>query len=123
MWTRVSGTQCGHSVRHLLCSQPQHLNHYLARPEGWDLLVGHYLGLDHAGHSRGVASSGMAQKLAQMDKEVEEVASEWGPRSGQVSSTATGAHSCATAFAPSPSQAPSLGLRLQARGRGQVPLL
>ncbi|KAF5835037.1 alkaline-phosphatase-like protein [Dunaliella salina] len=52
----------------------QYLNHYLAHPKSWDFLVGHYLGLDHAGHSRGVASPGMAQKLAQMDAEVDEIA-------------------------------------------------
>jgi hypothetical protein len=33
----------------------------------WDVLVGHYLGADHAGHSHGVRSRQMAAKLAQMD--------------------------------------------------------
>ena len=37
---------------------------------------GHYLGMDHAGHSKSVASTAMSLKLAQMDAEVDEVARE-----------------------------------------------
>jgi hypothetical protein len=38
------------------------------------MLVGHYLGVDHAGHAHGVASAAMADKLAQMDHQIAYVA-------------------------------------------------
>jgi predicted AlkP superfamily pyrophosphatase or phosphodiesterase len=34
------------------------------------VLIGHYLGADHAGHTHGVRSPQMAAKLAQMDAQV-----------------------------------------------------
>lgn len=40
---------------------------------GWDLLVGHYLGVDHAGHTDNVASPAMTAKLAQLDAQVHQV--------------------------------------------------
>ncbi|KAF8072619.1 hypothetical protein HT031_000279 [Scenedesmus sp. PABB004] len=51
----------------------QHLLPALAAPHGWDVLVGHYLGVDHAGHTHGVASRQMEAKLAQMDDQVSHV--------------------------------------------------
>ncbi|KFM23657.1 GPI ethanolamine phosphate transferase 3 [Auxenochlorella protothecoides] len=39
----------------------------LAAPGSWDLLIGHTLGVDHAGHAHGVASAQMLSKLAQTD--------------------------------------------------------
>lgn len=39
----------------------------------WDVLVAHYLGVDHAGHAHGVGSEEMAAKLAQMDSHVQQV--------------------------------------------------
>jgi phosphatidylinositol glycan class O len=42
----------------------QHLPAALAQPEAWSgLLVAHYLGVDHCGHSYGVGSPEMAAKL------------------------------------------------------------
>lgn len=48
----------------------EHLLPTLRRPADWDVLVAHYLGVDHAGHSVGVESSRMAEKLRQMDDHV-----------------------------------------------------
>lgn len=39
----------------------------------WDVLVGHYLGVDHAGHSGDVWSADMDAKLSQMDDQMEQV--------------------------------------------------
>jgi hypothetical protein len=39
----------------------------------WDLLVGHYLGIDHAGHTFGVDSLQMLSKVQQTDREVAQV--------------------------------------------------
>jgi GPI ethanolamine phosphate transferase 3 subunit O len=44
----------------------------VASPD-WDILVGHYLGVDHAGHTFCVQSPQMLQKVQQMDREVIEV--------------------------------------------------
>ena len=43
------------------------------QPRKWDLLVGHYLGVDHAGHTYGVASPQMHHKVRQMDDEITQV--------------------------------------------------
>lgn len=51
----------------------QHLLPLLASPSSWDVLIGHYLGVDHAGHSHGVASRQMEAKLGQMDDQVSQV--------------------------------------------------
>lgn len=40
---------------------------WLAKPEGWDVLVAHTLGIDHAGHAHGVDSAAMRDKLTQTD--------------------------------------------------------
>ena len=39
----------------------------LAEHAEWDVLVAHFLGVDHAGHTHGVDSAEMAAKVAQMD--------------------------------------------------------
>lgn len=44
-----------------------------ANASRWDLLVGHYLGVDHAGHTEDVATPSMAAKLAQIDSQVAQV--------------------------------------------------
>jgi phosphatidylinositol glycan class O len=56
----------------LLCLL-QHLLPLLARPDSWDVLIAHYLGVDHAGHTYGVNSRQMEDKLAQMDEQVSTV--------------------------------------------------
>jgi GPI ethanolamine phosphate transferase 3 subunit O len=43
--------------------------------EEWDILVGHYLGVDHAGHTFSVDSPQMRAKVLQMDSEIKEVRS------------------------------------------------
>lgn len=57
----------------------QHLLPLLARPGSWDVLVAHYLGVDHAGHTYGVNSRQMEDKLAQMDDQVSTVIGEQTP--------------------------------------------
>ncbi|EFJ40222.1 hypothetical protein VOLCADRAFT_120027 [Volvox carteri f. nagariensis] len=44
----------------------------------WDVLVAHYLGVDHAGHTYGGASKEMYDKLRQMDEQVATVAGDHG---------------------------------------------
>lgn len=39
----------------------------------WDVLVGHYLGVDHAGHVGDVDSPAMMAKLEQLDEQVEAI--------------------------------------------------
>lgn len=51
----------------------EHLPGLLGRPDDWDVLVAHYLGVDHAGHTFGVSSPSMVDKLHQMDDQVAEV--------------------------------------------------
>jgi hypothetical protein len=44
-------------------------------PTHWDVFIGHYLGVDHAGHAGGVAGNpAMAAKLAQLDGQVAAIA-------------------------------------------------
>jgi hypothetical protein len=45
----------------------------LRQPGSWDLLVAHYLGVDHAGHAHGVDSEEMVAKLRQMDDHIQQV--------------------------------------------------
>lgn len=52
------------------CACLQHLVPMLERPETWDVLIAHYLGVDHAGHTYGVNSNQMSAKLQQMDDQV-----------------------------------------------------
>jgi predicted AlkP superfamily pyrophosphatase or phosphodiesterase len=51
----------------------QELRHELLDSEGWHILVAHYLGVDHAGHTFGVHSSEMFAKVKQMDTEIVQV--------------------------------------------------
>lgn len=39
----------------------------LASPDTWDVMILHYLGLDHVGHSLGGQSPEIGRKLAEMD--------------------------------------------------------
>jgi phosphatidylinositol glycan class O len=55
------------------CYVLQHLVPLLDRPNSWDVLIAHYLGVDHAGHTYGVNSRHMEEKLAQMDDQVSTV--------------------------------------------------
>lgn len=43
-----------------------HLSTELAKRD-WDVLVAHFLGVDHVGHTFGPASQAMEEKLDQMD--------------------------------------------------------
>lgn len=54
----------------------QHLLPLLKRPDTWDVLIAHYLGVDHAGHTYGVNSRQMEDKLTQMDEHVSTVIGE-----------------------------------------------
>ena len=51
----------------------RHLAAKLAQPERWDVLIGHFLGVDHAGHTFGVESAGMRRKIEENDADVEAV--------------------------------------------------
>ena len=57
----------------MLISPLQFLLPAVRNASGWDLLVGHYLGVDHAGHTDDVFAPSMAAKLAQMDNQVAQV--------------------------------------------------
>ena len=53
----------------------QHLPSYLEqRPPQWELLVAHFLGVDHAGHAHGSNSLEMVAKLQQVDEWMKEAA-------------------------------------------------
>lgn len=45
----------------------------MREPDKWDLLIGHYLGVDHVGHTYDVHSPHMAVKLQQMNEHVDQV--------------------------------------------------
>ncbi|KAK9829047.1 hypothetical protein WJX72_003633 [[Myrmecia] bisecta] len=51
----------------------KHLVPALEAPEDWDVLIGHYLGVDHAGHTFDVNSQHMVEKLQQMDQQISQV--------------------------------------------------
>ncbi|KAF6264465.1 hypothetical protein COO60DRAFT_1624241 [Scenedesmus sp. NREL 46B-D3] len=51
----------------------EHLLPLLAQSDSWDVLIAHYLGVDHAGHTYGVGSRQMETKLDQMDSQVSHV--------------------------------------------------
>lgn len=44
-----------------------HLSEELGKKD-WDVLVAHFLGVDHVGHTFGPASQAMEDKLGQMDR-------------------------------------------------------
>lgn len=46
----------------------KHLFQELARPQDWDVLIGHFLGVDHAGHKFGPDHSEMRRKLTEMNQ-------------------------------------------------------
>lgn len=48
----------------------QHLVPSMQHPEGWDVFIGHYLGVDHVGHTYNIHSHHMRQKLHQMDQQI-----------------------------------------------------
>lgn len=54
----------------------QNLVPLLSRPDSWDVLIAHYLGVDHAGHTYGTNSKQMEEKLKQMDEQVSDVIGE-----------------------------------------------
>jgi hypothetical protein len=52
---------------------PQFVLPAVRNATGWDVLVGHYLGVDHAGHTDDVFAPAMTAKLAQMDEQLAQV--------------------------------------------------
>ena len=46
----------------------------LDRPDDWDVLIAHYLGVDHAGHKFGPRHPEMSRKLGEADRAVRRVA-------------------------------------------------
>ena len=53
----------------------QHIMARLKKPDEWDLLIGHFLGVDHAGHTFGVDSAAMRRKVGENDADVRAVIS------------------------------------------------
>ena len=51
----------------------EHLLPLLKRPKEWDVLIGHFLGVDHAGHRYGPSHPAMTAKLQQMDGLIRDV--------------------------------------------------
>ncbi len=51
----------------------QNLIPSIREPAEWDVMIGHYLGVDHVGHTYDVHSPLMAAKLQQMNQHVEQV--------------------------------------------------
>lgn len=51
----------------------EHLLPLLKKPEAWDVIFGHFLGVDHAGHRYGPSHPAMASKLRQMDGLIRDV--------------------------------------------------
>ena len=46
----------------------------LRSPRNWDVFIGHFLGVDHAGHKFGPNHHEMARKLGEMNSVIEKVA-------------------------------------------------
>ena len=46
----------------------------LRNPRNWDVFIGHFLGVDHAGHKFGPSHQEMARKLGEMNSVIEKVA-------------------------------------------------
>ena len=53
----------------------RHLLSALEYPNDWDILIGHFLGVDHAGHTYGVESQAMEKKLQEIDADIKSVMS------------------------------------------------
>ena len=51
----------------------EHLLPLLGSANKWDIIIGHFLGVDHAGHRYGPSHPAMASKLQQMDQLMREV--------------------------------------------------
>ena len=51
-----------------------HIFPLMERPQDWDLLIGHFLGVDHAGHRYGPEHKEMTSKLREMDLFVQRLA-------------------------------------------------
>jgi phosphatidylinositol glycan class O len=51
----------------------KHLFRELSAPQNWDVLIGHYLGVDHAGHKYGPIHSEMRRKLKEMNLVIEKL--------------------------------------------------
>ena len=51
----------------------EHLMPLLPVPDKWDIIIGHYLGVDHAGHRYGPDHPAMAAKLRQMDEVIRQM--------------------------------------------------
>ena len=45
----------------------------LEHPQDWDVFIGHFLGVDHAGHKFGPVHSEMRRKLVEMNSVIEQV--------------------------------------------------
>jgi len=52
------------------CWSEQGLLPALAYPGTWDVLVAHYLGVDHVGHVHGAARPAVTAKLRQLDAHI-----------------------------------------------------
>ncbi|KAL2019508.1 hypothetical protein VTK56DRAFT_9542 [Thermocarpiscus australiensis] len=52
----------------------EHIFPLMSRKDGWDLLIGHCLGVDHAGHRYGPDHPEMTKKLRQMDSFIRDLA-------------------------------------------------
>lgn len=60
----------------------QYLLPAIRNASGWDVLIGHYLGVDHVGHTDDVFAATMAAKLAQMDAQVAQIVEEMASLAG-----------------------------------------
>ena len=65
----------------------------MCSPDNWDVLIAHYLGLDHIGHVHGAHTPQMAAKLAEMNSHLSQVCQ---PRVFQWGLAAHGGHVCTT---------------------------
>lgn len=50
----------------------RHLNAELSQPD-WDMMILHYLGLDHIGHTAGPRSPLIPSKLCEMDNIIKQI--------------------------------------------------
>ena len=68
---KLAGLCKAHSVR--VCACLQDLLPAIQAPHSWDVLIAHYLGMDHIGHVHGVHSPHMAAKAAEMNSHISQV--------------------------------------------------
>jgi len=72
--TRTNLSMCGICIRWIMVST--NIFSRYCTPENasrWDVLIGHYLGVDHAGHRYGPDHFAMREKLVQMNRVIEEL--------------------------------------------------